>query len=400
MQDRWNAFMPYPDVDVGHASTGPLSGLRVAVKDLFDVAGYPTAAGNAAVLAASGIKRATAPLVQTLLDAGACFVGKTNTDELAYSLIGGNVHFGMPRNPRDPDLIPGGSSSGSAVAVAAGLADIGLGTDTSGSVRLPAAINGLVGWRPTHGSLDNRALRPLAPSFDVPGFMTRSLEPMAAVMSALGMPPANDRPISILIPEDIFETIDGAIADEMIASFGSSAMPIRRTDAIASFSLADLAVAFITILQKEAWESNKTLFERSPDAIAPDIAARLRAGSRLADEEVREARRIRALFSGEIDRLLCGNVVVAFPTLASNPPTRDAGPESFAAFRSACIKLLCLSGLSGCPQAAFPIASRAGSVSLSLFGARRTDRMLVNVAMQLSICVKEQMPSKKVNTNS
>ncbi|MGO7425717.1 amidase family protein, partial [Rhizobium ruizarguesonis] len=104
MRDPWNAFMPYPDADVGHAAIGRLSGLRLAVKDLFDVAGYPTAAGNAAVLAASGIKTSTAPLVQTLLDAGACFVGKTNTDELAYSLIGGNIHFGMPINPRDPDL--------------------------------------------------------------------------------------------------------------------------------------------------------------------------------------------------------------------------------------------------------------------------------------------------------
>ncbi|MDR9763335.1 amidase family protein [Rhizobium redzepovicii] len=383
MQDRWNAFMPYPDVDVGNASTGPLSGLRLAVKDLFDVAGYPTAAGNAAVLAASGIRAATAPLVQALLDAGACFVGKTNTDELAYSLIGGNVHFGMPRNPRDPDLIPGGSSSGSAVAVAAGLADIGLGTDTSGSIRLPAAINGLIGWRPTHGSLDNRALRALAPSFDVPGFMTRSLEPMDAVMSAVGMPAANDRPISILIPADIFETIDGAIADEMIASIRSAVMPIRKIDSISSFSLADLAVAFITILQKEAWESNKTLFEQAPEAIAPDIAARLLSGSRLEDWEVREARAIAKLFSGEIDRLLGENVVVALPTLAMSAPTRDAEPESFAAFRSACVKLLCLSGLSGCTQLAFPITDCAGNISLSLLGARSTDRMLVYVARQI-----------------
>ncbi|MGO6996758.1 amidase family protein [Rhizobium leguminosarum] len=383
MRDPWNAFMPYPGADVGHAAIGPLSGFRLAVKDLFDVAGYPTAAGNAAVLAASGIKTSTAPLVQTLLDAGASFVGKTNTDELAYSLIGGNIHFGMPINPRDPQLIPGGSSSGSAVAVAAGLADIGLGTDTSGSIRLPAAVNGLIGWRPTHGSLDNRALRPLAPSFDVPGFMTRSLEPMAAVMSAVGMPAANDQPSSILIPKDIFATIDDAVADEIIARLRSAGMPIRMTNAIASFSLADLALTFITILQREAWESNRTLFERSPEAIAPDIAARLLSGSHLDDEEVREAGRIRKLFSAEIDRLLRENVVVVLPTLAMSPPRRDAEPESFTVFRSACIKLLCLSGLSGCPQLAFPIVNCAGSGSLSLFGARGVDRMLIDLARRL-----------------
>ncbi|MBB5577170.1 MULTISPECIES: amidase family protein [Rhizobium] len=383
MQDRWNAFMPYPDANVGHAATGPLSGLRLAVKDLFDVAGYPTAAGNAVLLAASGIKTSTAPLVQTLLDAGARFVGKTNTDELAYSLLGGNLHFGMPKNPRDPDLIPGGSSSGSAVAVAAGLADLGLGTDTSGSVRLPAAINGLIGWRPTHGSLDIGALRPLAPSFDVPGFMTRSLEPMAAVMSAVGMPEADDRPSSILIPEDVFEIIDDAIADEMIAGLRSAAMPIREAGSIGSFSLDELALAFVTILQKEAWESNRALFERSPQAISPDIAARLLAGSRLCEEEVHEARRVREHFSREIDRLFGEDAIVAVPTLAMRPPRRDAPPESHATFRSACIKLLCLSGLSGRPQLAFPIAGSDRRISFSLIGGRSTDRALVNVAKRL-----------------
>jgi amidase len=143
-------------------------------------------------------------------------------------------------------------------------------------------------------------------------------------------------------------------------------------------------LAFITILQREAWESNQILFERSPEAIAPDIAERLLSGSRLDDEEVREARRIAALFSRQIDRLLCENVIVALPTLAMNPPTRDAAPESFAAFRAACIKLLCLSGLSGCPQLAFPIVNCTGNVSLSLFGARSADRMLMNVARRLT----------------
>ncbi|SCB27603.1 amidase [Rhizobium hainanense] len=385
MDDRWNAFMPYPEANVGHAAAGPLSGLRLAVKDLFDVTGYPTAAGNAMLLAASGIKTSTAPLVQTLLDAGARFVGKTNTDELAYSLIGGNLHFGMPINPSDPDLIPGGSSSGSAVAVAAGLADIGLGTDTSGSIRLPAAINGLVGWRPTHGSLDNGGLRPLAPSFDVPGFMTRSLEQMAALMSAVGIPAADDRPSSVLIVENIFDTIEEDVADGMIARFRSAAISVREAGSISSFNLDELASAFVTILQKEAWESNRSLFDRRPQAIAPDIAARLLSGANLDVGEVREARRIREHFSREIDRLFCDDVVVALPTLAMSPPKRDATPESFAAFRSGCIKLLCLSGLSGCPQLTFPLASAGGKVSSSLLGARSADRMLMTVGKRLHI---------------
>ncbi|ENN89777.1 amidase [Rhizobium freirei PRF 81] len=385
MQDRWNAFMPYPDAYVGHAAMGPLSGHRLAVKDLFDVAGYPTAAGNAVLLAASGVKTSTAPLVQRILGAGARFVGKTNTDELAYSLIGGNIHFGMPINPSDPNLIPGGSSSGSAVAVAAGLADIGLGTDTSGSIRLPAAINGLVGWRPTHGSLDIGGLHPLAPSFDVPGFMTRSLESMVALMSAVGVPTADDRLSSVLIVENIFDSIEDDTADETIALLRSAAIPVRVAGSIGSFSLEELAAAFVTVLQKEAWESNRSIFERSPQAIAPDIAARLLSGSRLDVGEVREARRVREHFSREIDRLFRDDVVVVLPTLTMSPPKRDAAPESFAAFRSACIKLLCLSGLSGCPQLTFPLASSGRNISLSLLGARSADRMLMTVGKRLRV---------------
>lgn len=260
MEDRWNAFVPYPHAEVQCADTGPLCGFRLAVKDLFDVAGYPTAAGNPVLLAASGIKTQTAPLVQTLLDAGAQFVGKANTDELAYSLIGDNIHFGMPINPNYPDRIPGGSSSGSAIAVAAQLADIGLGTDTSGSVRLPAAVNGLVGWRPTHGSLNTDRLRPLAPSLDVPGFITARLDTMTAVMDAVGLPLTASRLCSILIAEDVLESIEPNAAEAIVVCIKSSGLPMQSVRSVASISLDNLAAAFLTILQREAWESNRTFF--------------------------------------------------------------------------------------------------------------------------------------------
>ncbi len=159
LRDAARAFMPYPDAPVAHATSGPLAGLAFAVKDLFDVAGYPTSGGQPFVLAMSGIKTTTAPTVQRLLDAGARFVGKTITDELAFSMNGQNAHFGSPVNGAAPDRISGGSSSGSASAVSNGLCDFALGSDTGGSVRAPANHCGLVGLRPTHGriSLDRRA---------------------------------------------------------------------------------------------------------------------------------------------------------------------------------------------------------------------------------------------------
>ena len=148
-RDPAHAFMPYPAVPVPHAPSGPLSGLTFAAKDLFDVAGYPTSAGSPHMLAMSGIKTRTAPTVQKLLDAGARLVGKTITDELAFSMSGKNAHFGTPVNGGAPDRIPGGSSAGSAAAVSNGLCDFALGTDTGGSVRAPANHCGLFGIRPT-----------------------------------------------------------------------------------------------------------------------------------------------------------------------------------------------------------------------------------------------------------
>jgi amidase len=131
-QDQFQAFMPYPPCTVAHAAQGVLKGLTFGVKDLFDVAGYPTSAGQPHMLAMSGIKQNTAPFVQRFLDAGAQCVGKTVTDELAFSLNGQNAHFGAPLNGADPQRLSGGSSSGSASAVANELCDFALGTDTGG----------------------------------------------------------------------------------------------------------------------------------------------------------------------------------------------------------------------------------------------------------------------------
>src|SRR5262245_10893105 len=135
--DTYHALVPYPEAPVRHAERGPLTGLALAVTDTFDVAGYPTGCGNPLKLATSGNKRVTAPAVQSLLDAGAEFVGKSQTDEFAYSISGKNVHFGAPVNPAAPGRIPGGAASGSAAAVAGRLADIAIGGDAGGSVRAP-----------------------------------------------------------------------------------------------------------------------------------------------------------------------------------------------------------------------------------------------------------------------
>ena len=171
--------------------SGPLAGLTLGVKDIFDVAGYVTGCGNPDKAENDPPAAKTAPAVQKLLDAGARFLGKTQTEELAFSLTGQNVHFPHPVNPGAPDRVTGGSSSGSAAAVAGGLADIATGSDTGGSIRAPASFCGLVGLRTTHGAISLDGTMPLAPSFDTFGWFARDIETYVKVGEVLlGATPA------------------------------------------------------------------------------------------------------------------------------------------------------------------------------------------------------------------
>ena len=167
------AFCPHGDFEIGGAAESPLNGLTFATKDIFDIAGRVTGCGNPDWLASHDAATATAPAVQALLDAGAHMIGKTITDEFAFSLNGQNLHYGTPRNAVTPERIPGGSSCGSASAVGHGIVDLALGSDTGGSVRIPACLNGIFGIRPTHGAVNIAGVMPLAPSLDTVGWFAR-----------------------------------------------------------------------------------------------------------------------------------------------------------------------------------------------------------------------------------
>src|SRR6201987_4605894 len=185
MPDPINAFVPGPRVRIEGATHGPLRGLTFAAKDLFDVAGYPTGGGNHDWARAHPVPTRHAWAVQTLLDAGATLVGKTITDEVSLGILGENAFDGTPLNSKAPDRVPGGSSSGSAAAVAAGLCDTALGTDTGGSVRVPSSFCGLYGIRPTHGRLNLTGMMSQAPSSDTTGWCARDAEAFARVSSVM-----------------------------------------------------------------------------------------------------------------------------------------------------------------------------------------------------------------------
>lgn len=384
--DPFRCFVPYPDSSVKHAPTGPLGGLTLAVKDLFDVKGYPTGAGSPLVMAQSGIKSKTAPIVKTLLDAGARFVGKTHTDELAFSLNGKNAHFGAPINPAAPDRITGGSSSGSMAAVAGRLADIALGSDTGGSVRAPASYGGLFGIRPTHGRLSLKRAWPLSESLDTPGWFARDGEVFARVAAVLFDKDRVTLPEMprLLLGDDIFaqavpeaETILRNVVQRIVPELGQpdAIKVVRDLDA--------LYWAFRWVQGREAWDANGAMIERFAPPLGPGVAERFAFAKTVTDADYAKGEVVRKAFRSRLAKLLGSDGVLILPTVPDIAPLVRADEAALDDFRNRALRLLCLSGLSGFPQITLPVAQREGApLGLSLIGPRGSDRSLVNYAVK------------------
>jgi amidase len=385
-EDPFRCFVPYPDAPVKHAASGPLSGLTLAVKDLFDVKGYPTGAGSPIVLAQSGIKIKTAPIVKTLLDAGARFVGKTHTDELAYSLNGKNAHFGAPINPSAPDRITGGSSSGSMAAVAGRLADIALGSDTGGSVRAPASYGGLFGIRPTHGRLSLKRTWPLSASLDTPGWFAREgdvFQRVAGVVFGKDRTTLPEAP-RLVLADDMFaqavpeaETILRNVVQRVMPELGQpETVKVSR-------DLDALYWAFRWVQGREAWVSDGAMIDRFAPPLGPGVAERFAFSKSVSDAEYARGEAVRKSFRAKLARLLGSDGVLILPTVPDVAPLVSAQEPELDDFRNRALRLLCLAGLSGFPQISLPVAQRAGApLGLSLIGPKGSDKSLVDFAVK------------------
>lgn len=386
IDDPFHCFVPYPDAPVKHASSGPLAGLTLAVKDLFDVKGYPTGAGSPTVLAMSGVKTKTAPIVKALLDAGARFVGKTHTDELAFSLTGKNAHFGSPINPAAPDRITGGSSSGSMAAVAGRLADIALGSDTGGSVRAPASYGGLFGIRPSHGRLSLKRTWPLAEGFDTPGWFARDGETFSRVADVVFGKDRIALPETprLLLADDLFaqavpeaETILRNVVQRAVPALGQpEGLTVAR-------DLDALYWAFRWLQGRDAWIADGALIERHAPPLGPGVAERFAFAKSVSDAEVARGETLRKGLRAKVSRLLGGDGVLILPTVPDIAPLVSADESELDDFRNRALRLLCLAGLTGFPQVSLPVAQREGApLGLSLIGPKGSDKSLVAFAVK------------------
>jgi len=389
VHDTAHAFMPYPEAVVPHASTGPLSGLSFAVKDLFDIAGYPTSGGQPFLLAMSGIKTATAPTVQKLLDAGARFVGKTVTDELAFSMNGQNAHFGNPVNGGAPDRISGGSSSGSASAVSSRLCDFALGTDTGGSVRAPASHCGLYGLRPTHGRVSLQGALDLSPSFDTCGWFTRDAGSFARVADVLLGADATPLPAQprLLLPTEVWGLLEPEVAAALAPARAraeallGAAVPVD----VVLESFDAMYWHFRRLQGREAWGVDGPLITRHAPPLGPGVAQRFAWSSQVSDEQVATATAFRARFRAQLAERLGRDGVLLMPTMPDVAPLISADEAGLESYRNRAIQMLCIAGLAGFPQLSLPLATRLGApLGISLLGPPGSDRSLVALAERLA----------------
>ncbi len=387
LTDPAGAFIPGPRAIRAPLAAGLLSSLSFAVKDLYDIAGEVTSYGNPDWARTHPAAAATAPIVQALLLAGAQLVGKTKTVELAYGLTGENIWHGTPRNPAAPDRFPGGSSCGSAAAVAAGLVDFALGSDTGGSVRIPASYCGLYGIRPTHGLISLAGARPLAPSLDTPGWFTRTAPLLARIGETL-LPPGPARLNGpLLMVEEAWHNARPDVAralrlvlDRLPAHCGQ---PLRLH--LVPEGLPSLFEHFRCVQAEEAWAALGDWVVATQPQFGPGVAERFTAAQAMDPARAAAGRVMRQTIRTRVQGLLAGGAILVMPTSPCPAPLLNASAAHQNAVREATMGVTAIAGFAGAPEVTLPVAHVEGApIGLSFVAAPGHDRALLAFAQEIA----------------
>ena len=384
-----SAFVPHDlKAPIKGASTGPLAGLSAVIKDMYDIVGERSGGGNPDWLAAQQPATKNASVVQKLLDAGATITGKTVCDEFFYSLAGANAHYGTPVNPRAPKRLPGGSSSGSASAAASDACDFAIGSDTGGSVRIPASFCGLYGIRTTHGRVDLGGAMHMAGSFDVAGWFANAPGIFRRVGDVLLGGTSTTASISkLIVLDDAFAEVDADIAALMNDALAAMAdeLPKPTHQRIAPDSLEVWREAFRIIQAREVWNAYGDFVTRAKPNFGPGVAERFAAAAKVTEEEAAKARVMQERARDRIRAIAAPGTVLVLPTSPSIAPLVEAPHEVHESFRLRVMRMTCISGLSGLPQVSIPIGTIGGCpAGLSFIGWAGGDEALLELAVKLS----------------
>lgn len=369
------------------AASGPLAGLTAVIKDMYDIAGERTGGGNPEWLAAQKPAARHADAVAKILAAGATITGKTICDEFFYSVSGANAHYGTPPNVRAPGRIPGGSSSGSAAACGANACDFALGSDTGGSVRIPASFNGVYGLRPTHDRVDLAGAMAMAPSFDVAGWFATGPGILCRVGAVLLQGTAVREPVrQLLVATDGFAQSDAEVADLGHAFLARCAdlLPMPKQEVIAPAGLDVWREAFRIVQAKEVWESFGSFVMAAKPRLGPGIKERMDFAATVTAEQADRSRAVAAAGRAHIRSLVSPGTIVALPAAPSIAPLVTASGEALEHFRVRTMRLTCTAGIAGLPQISLPVGTVAGCpAGLSFIGWPGGDESLLDLAGEL-----------------
>ncbi|KAL5566108.1 hypothetical protein UlMin_029272 [Ulmus minor] len=400
----------------------PFNSLTFAIKDIFDLEGHVSGFGNPDWARTHPAATSTAPAVLAILRAGGTSIGKTIMDEMAYSINGENVHYGTPRNPCAADRVPGGSSSGSAVAVGAGLVDFSLGTDTGGSVRVPASYCGIFGFRPSHGVVSTSGVIPMAQSFDTVGWFARDPVLLSKVGRILLQLPHVDpvRPSQLIIAEDCFklstilgnqvtealhksvEKLFGAhlVKHASIGDYVKDKVPSLKSfmsegNAEQDYNIPSLAALSTAMRLLQRWEFKKNHGEWVSTVrpnLGPGISDRIQEALETTDENIDVCRSVKKELHEALAALLGDFGVLAIPTVPGPPPKLQTPASTLEVFRARAFSLLSIAGVSGFCQVSIPLGKYDGlPVSVSLLAKHGSDGFLLNLVETLYDTLKEQV---------
>jgi amidase len=385
--DNLDAFCKDTDAYLAGKPSGPLSGLTFAAKDIFDVAGHVTGGGNPDWKATHPPAERNAWIVETLVNAGATMVGKTHTDELTRGILGENAHYGTPINTKAPDRVPGGSSSGSASAVAGGLVDFALGSDTGGSVRIPASFCGLYGLRPTHGRIPLEGILMQALSYDTIGWFTRDAVTYAKVAAAVFQTEIPDfTPSRLVIAQDAFDEADEEVSAvllpiaEKIGELAGSSTTMR----LSPNGLTEWAVQQNVLQSEEAWNSVKDWIDQVNPRFSFWVSERYNLAIGLTDAQLKEAAVLRETVRARMDEVFAGGGFVCLPTAVVPAPLRGLPASAKKDVQGRLSRLTCIAGTTGRPQLSMPLGEVNGlPVGLSIMGERGSDEALIGFARKI-----------------
>ncbi len=387
-----SGFVESDPVRLAPTASGALDGRRFAVKDVFDIKGMRTGNGHPKWRETHAPAARHAWAIERLLEAGAELTGKTHTDELTYSLSGQNVHYGTPPNPSAPDCVPGGSSSGSASVTAAGLVDFALGTDTGGSVRVPASFCGVYGLRPTLHAVSTEGAGELARSFDVVGWFARDAGVLLDVGRVL-LPAGNAGPLlQVRLLHEGVASAEEPLAEQTRRLLDAGTVPLEQIEDATVGPLEEYFQAFRPLQAFEAWGHYGAWITRRRPLFGPGVKERFAAASQVSGAEGAWARQRCRELRDRLLGLLGDNTVLCMPTTPIPAPALKATDAQVEAARFRMLCMNAVAGVGGLPQVSMPLLQLGRQpVGLSLIGPPGSDRQL----LELAVRIERDMPAER-----